>query len=541
MKHRFVLLTLLTAAVILVPYVASVGTAQGAGLSIPYGFRTPDGSFVIPYYQELLGDQGLSPGILVFGDAIDIEFINSEGNRTIQVTAFQNGSGDGVQSQWANATYTVEGYAITVLPTFDLPSSGLTLPVQLCVDGGCMNFLHETPITLVPIGVLTSGGLDLIAFSVTLETLALMTPLTFLARRLTHKALWSPKIQWWLVLPHLCFAFLILFSVEFPPLDMAFSGLEFVLFPIVIAFLWFFFVMHLFNIATPVEADQVAPSTAGRPGMTKWWLLIGVLPNGQWIAIGTRWRDWFARLRGKAPVLYDPTKGSGKDPPPHALEVTPKKLGHPDAIWNAQRHEWQTFRGEAGRESPFQSFPITNVRVPGIDAAPRRELPMLQLWVDHDQWLSIKLPYLSWHREEKVRAEFSPEGKLLHKARIRRRLTWPHYVTPTPVTGLSAVHFEEPLAAWLRYLEQERAYILIEQLRRQLYQLLTGVHVLADASTERTVREIFELLERERFPITPEESREEIQRSEGKPLRPGERDGGAESEDEDDESSGVAS
>lgn len=63
---------------------------------------------------------------------------------------------------------------------------------------------------------------------------------------------------------------------------------------------------------------------------------------------------------------------------------------------------------------------MTPVRVPGIDAAPRRELPLLQFWVDHDQWLSIRMPYVSWLREEKVGAECNPDGTLRRRARIRR-------------------------------------------------------------------------------------------------------------------------
>lgn len=541
MRRRSLLLALfLVAGLVLFPVLSVSGQAAAGGLPPPYGFRSPDGSFIIPYYEQLLGDQSLTPGTLVFGDAIDLEFINNAGNRTIEVTSFQNGTVAGTQSTWSNQTFSVLAYQVQVLPTFNLPSSSVTLPVTLCVDGGCITFLHATPITLIPLGVLTVGGLDLIAFSVTLEALALMTPLTFLARKLTHKALWSPKIQWWIVMPHVAFAFLILFSVEFPILDSAFSGLEFVIFPIVIAMLWFFFVMHLFNIATPVEADQIAPQTAGRPGVTKWWLLIGVLPSGKWVAIGTRWRDWLARLRDKAPILWDPNKQGVDNPPPHSLQVTPKRLGEPDQVWSPKTHEWIKFRADSGRDTPFQSFPVTNIRVHGIDAAPRRELPMLQLWVDHDQWLSIKLPYLSWHREEKLPPEFDKTGQLRKKARIRRRLTWPHYVCPPVSTSLSSVHFEEPLAAWLRYLAQERAYILIERLRRQVYQLMTGIHVLADANTERNVREIFELLERERFPITPEEAREEIQRGEGRPLGAPEGNGGTTEEADDEDEPGVA-
>lgn len=512
MKRRLALLALvLVGAFLVVTLSGFTGNTKGGGLAPPFTIRTPDGSYVLPYYEQLLGDVAITPGSLVFGNAIDIEFINALGNRSIAVQTFQDGAAIGQSDQWLNTTFSVSGNQIVVLPTLELPSSRLTVPVTMCVDGGCISFFHQTPITILPQGILTYGGLDLISFSITLETLLLMAPLTLLARTLTRRALWTPKISWWLVIPHVATGFLFLIASEFPLLDAAFGGLEFVLFPVVIGILWFFYVMHLFNIATPVEADQISPRTDDRPGVTKWFLLIGILPDGRWVIVGTRWRDWVARLFYHAPVIYDPTHANddgSKDPPPSSLPITPRKVGQPDMVWSPSKHAWYRFRPEPGRATPYDSFPVTSTRVKGVDASPKRELPMLQLWVDHDQWLSVRLPYISAHREEKVDAEYSPEGKLLKKAKIRQRWTRPHYVDPPVVAGLSSVHFEEPLAAWLRLIDQERAYRLISDLRRQLHKLLTGVYVLADQQTRQTLQEVFELLERERFPMMLEETRE---------------------------------
>ena len=520
----------LVAMIVISPLLFFTGGARAAGLGLPYGFRTPDGSYVIPYYEQLLGDLDVTPGELVFGDAIDIEFINELGNRTIVVSVYEDGAPANTPSLWANVTYAVPGDSVTVLPTFEMPSTSETLPTRLCVDGGCVAFLHETPITLLPEGILTFGGLDLIAFSVTAETLLLIAPLTYYAKKLACKALWTPKITWWLVLPHVATGSLFLVATDFPALDMAFGGLEFLLFPVVIAFLWFFFVMHMFNVATPVEAEQLASGPDGRTQVSKWQLLIGVLPEtGQWIVIGTRWRDWFARLRGKAPTLYDPLLAEQKDTAPATLPIVNRKIGEPDARWNPLTHDWKTFSPEPGRQTPLESFPVNNIRTRGVDATKRKELPLLKLWVDYDQWLSVKLPYIVWRQEEKTPASYNADGSIHREARIKKRWAIPHYVTPAAVAGLSSVHFEEPIAAWLRYLEQHRAYALNHLLRRMLYQLQTGVYVLADKQSDELLQEIFELLHRERFPMSIEESEEEIQhgsvkseddRAEGAPPEP---------------------
>jgi hypothetical protein len=68
------------------------------------------------------------------------------------------------------------------------------------------------------------------------------------------------------------------------------------------------------------------------------------------------------------------------------------------------------------------------------------------------------------------------------------------------------------LAAWLGYLAQERAYKRVDELRRQVYTLSTGIYVLADEQTLGSLGEVMELLERERFPMPLDEAAEEVRR-----------------------------
>lgn len=495
---RIVVAWLVAAVVVGIP-LGAIGSASASGLGVPYGFKTPTGSFAMPYYEAFLQEPPITPGSLVFGDAVDIEFYNAIGNRTIAVSVYENGTSLGRPSLWANYSYAVAAGSFQVLPTLQLPSTSVTLPTRLCVDGGCENFLHQTPFTLIPYGTLTFGGLDLIVFGVTLELVLLMAPLTIYAKRLARRALYFPKLNWALLMPHILAGGMLLVANDYPALDSAFGGLTWVALPLVVASAWFFFILHSYNVAAPAQADRIAPEGDDRPGLTSWWVMIGVFPDGRWGVIGTRFRDAIYRLYGKFPVLWDPRDHEEDALPPWVVPVSNRKIGEPDAIWNAQKHRWDSFRLDARGGSPFESFPQHNVRIRGVDAAPKRELPIYRLHVDHDKWLAVKLPYLSWHREEKLEAEYNKDGTVAKRARIRRRLTWPHIVVPKVDADLSDWHWEEPLAASLGYIDQERVYRLVHRLRRMVYRLMTAVYPLADEQTRQTMHEVFERLDRERF------------------------------------------
>ncbi len=493
------ILAWLVAAVMLMGPLGIIGNAAASGLALPYGLKTPDGSFVIPYYEGFLNEPSISPGSLVYGDAVDIEFANVLGNRTIVASVFENASSVGRTSLWANYSYAVIGDSITVLPTLNLPSTSVTLPTRLCVDGGCMMFLHQTPYTLIPYGTLTFGGLDLIVFATTLELALIMAPLTMYAKRLARRALFFPRLNWVLLMPHILVGGMLLVSNDYPVLDNAVGGLTWVALPVVVASAWFFFILHSYNVAAPSQADRIAPEGDDRPGLTSWWVMVGVFPDGRWGVIGTRFRDAIFRLYGAFPVIWDPREHEEDALPPWIVPVTNRKIGEPDKVWNAQKHRWSRPRGDARRGSPFESFPQHNVRIKGVDAAPKRELPIYRLHVDYDKWLAIRLPYISWRRTEKLEAEYNPDGTVAKRARVKNRLAWPHIVVPRVGADLSDWHWEEPLAASLGYIEQERVYRLVHRLRRMVYRLMTAVYPLADEQTRQTMREVFARFDRERF------------------------------------------
>ena len=452
----------------------------------------------------------ITPGSLVFGDTLFLEFINPHGNATIPVDTWQNGTPAGIPSLWLNESYSVAA-GVNVL-TFTLPSSSVTLPTRLCVDGGCMEFLHLTPITLLPSGVLNVGGLDILAFGITAETLLLMVPLTLWARSIARRALWVPTIRWWLVLPHVATGSLLLVSAEFPALDQLFSGLEFVLFPIPIGLLFFFWVMHLFNVAVPGEAFRPDPRDWHDLDFYRWRLVVGDLPDGRKVLIDPRWRGVFARLRNHAPVILDPAKlKDGKTPVPVSAKVLTLRSESVDEKRDRVWKEYRRFRSRPDRPTPFDSFKVVNA---SLQEYREKDPPRLLWWVDSDQWLQVRFPYVTWHRDVQVPAVVDREGRTVQPARIKRKLTWPHYVDPPAVVALSGIHWKDVVAAGLDWVKQERAYQLVERLRRENYLLRATVYVLSDEKSARSMDETFTWFDRERFPISVAEAQEEAKKPE---------------------------
>jgi hypothetical protein len=500
MNRRVLGVAALAAALALLSVAAPASASTG--LSPVYGFSTATGSFVIPYYQGLLQPYSVSPGATVFGDTVYLEFINSEGNRSVTIETFQHATG--LTNLTFNETFSVAGHNETTL-TFDLPSSTAARDTRLCVDGGCMAFVHVTPLTLIPSGVLSIGGLDLLVLSLVVEMGALIWPLTLLARWLTHRALWSPAFKAWLWAPHFTAAVLIATVVDFQAFDAVFGGASFILFPVGFALLYFFWVLHLFNRAHSAEVLRPDPQGGHRLRYNRWRILVGELPDGTKVLIGRRWRDWLARLLGHHAVLVpaniDGTRTGG--PAEAALDTfrprTKREQAEAVETVTAAMSKPDYWRTRPGRVSPLDDF-----RVAGEPDTHEKDAPKWLYWVTTDGWYRGDLPYLSWSREVTVPARYAPDGALLTPATTRRKWTWPHYVEPPAGVDLAGVHYLDTPVAALGLIRAEKAYRRVEDLRNNVGALRATVHVEADAIAEEQHGELLRLLDVESRPLDDE-------------------------------------
>jgi hypothetical protein len=488
---------------------ASVGPAAAYGISAPFGFSTPTGSFVLPYYQALLDTPSIIAGGVVFGDTVYLEFLNSLGNRTVVVSVVQ---GSGNDTAFYNATFSAAAHNVTIW-TLTLPSTTTAKTAKICLDGACMRFVHVTPLTLLPSGILNVGGLDILAFGLTAEFGLLLFPLTVAARALTRKALWTPKFKAWLVAPHIALGFLLLVAFDYQAFDTLFGGFEFVLIPVVFAFVYFLWVLHLFNVATPVEVLRFDPQGGHRVRGFRSLFWVGKL-HGSTVAIGPRWRDWLARLFGHAPVVIPANVDGTKVGPPAVIPLTTVRTeATRERLDRRAKALRRAFRARGQKETPLDDFVLE------VDRADIRERdpPTLLYFVDTDGWLELEYPHLTMHRVVRVPPKLHPEtGAVVEPATTRRKLTWPHYTDTTASAGLAAGHYVDTIVAAMLLVSNERAYRRMGELRIENNLLKSTVYVEADASGALQSADIYRTLDDERLGLTDDEAEEETRREAAK-------------------------
>jgi hypothetical protein len=478
--------------------IAVLPTTGAGGLSPIYGFKTPDGHFVLPYAVGLYTTDSVFPGSTVFGDALTLEVTPNGHNSTIVVSSNQSGHPNLTYSE----SFAVDAYNITTIG-FTLPSDTNPSDTKLCVDGACMTFVHATPLTLFPSGVLNIGGLDLVVFSTVVEFAVISVALLPLARYLCRKALWSPRFRIELLIPHLIAFVVIGTALDFQAFDTFFGGYAFILYAPMFAIPVFFWQLHFFNVAKPVEVLRPDPQGGHRLRYNRWRIWVGDLPDGRKILVGTRWRDWWARLFGHFPVLV-------------AADVDGTKIGPPSesplVTWRAEvrgeRHDKRVaaFRSRTNRDTPLDDFLIAG----DLDYR-EKDAPVKLLWVDSNRWLDTSMPHFSAHRKVPVPAKYK-DGVQVEPATEKNRWCFPYYVDVAPQISLAGLHYIDVPAAALGWISAERAYRRVEDLRLSNNALRVGQFDIADESAETRTAEIYRLLHRDRMPMSDAEATEDVRR-----------------------------
>ncbi len=500
-------------------------TAAG-GLSSIYVVHTSNGSFYVPSYQSILETNALTPGVLVFGDIVYLQYISDQReNSTVDITVAQTGNGP---ETWGNTTFVAAPVGNVTTYTLTLPSSTQITTDVMCVDGGCITFPHQTPLTLIPEGVLTIGGLDLVAFSVAFEAILLLFPLLLAARWLAKKTHYAPAFKAWLWVPHVAFGLLLLVAFDYPAFDALFAGTEFLVFPVLLDLLVFGWAIHLWNDAEPGLVLRPDPQGGHRLRFNGWTIWVGEEPDGTKVLCGTHWRDWFARLRGHAPILVAANVDGTQNGQPAQMGVT---WFRPET--DTQRlARFRAFRPRPGRLDPMDDFVVAG------DAAEKFKgiLRPKYLWfVDSDRWFSTEMPKLSWHRTVPVPAVLDGDGRVTAPATTKTKLSMPHYVDP-PTGGISlaGIHYIDTVPAATGWVKAERAFRRLEEVMLQTNALRTNYQDMAFRLADEQVGDLLAMLDRQSRGLTDDEARAEMGRSpsdaepstdeEARPRRPTPKD-----------------
>lgn len=483
---------------------ATVGPARAFGPTPIFGFATLDG-FALLSFQGLFAPTAVAPGDLVFGDLLYIQFLDIGPNRTVDLHVIQNGSGERL---YQNATFSVASKSIT---EFDLTLAPSTVErsVVLCVDGGCEEFNHQTPVTLLPSGVLNIGGLDLLIFATSLEFFALAIPLTAAAAAIQRRAFWAPSgtLPIALGVPHVIFGLVALALIDYPLFDQTFGGAEFIIFPALFAFFFFVWVIHKFNTAKAALVLRPDPQAGHTLRFNAWAIWVAEKTDGAKVLCGTRWRDWWARAFGHYTELV-PANVEGKT----GVAVAEQAVEYYRSETVGERRA--RFRVRPGLKNPLDQFRVAGEVDRGAALKGHRR-PELLYWVDSSAWLDDSQPRLSFHREVRVPPKLDRDGNVVEPATTKSKLSWPHYVDPPSGMRLAGIHYNDAPVAALNWLKAENWSKRIENLRRRVNVNGTAPYVLADEMTEEQLAEVYRMLDRQRRPLNDLEAEEET-RSSGK-------------------------
>jgi len=443
------------------------------------------------YYAALLGATSFCSGAFVFGDQLYFEFIDDIGNRTIQITSVQNGT----PKLFFNATAAVT-HGFTAI-SFLLPSTTSALTTNLCIDGACVQFTHQTPLTLIPSGVLNIGGLDLLVLVMVIEFGAVAFPTVLVARWFTRKAVgYSPRFRAWLWGPHVVLGITLLLIADYQAFDALLGGLGFVTFPLIFDVLFFGWMLDKFNTASWAEVLRPDPQGGHRLRYNRWRIIVGELPDGTKVLIGRRWRDWLARLFGHYPILS------------HA-RAKATLLGSPAAAPLDNRRAG--FRVRPKRGSPLDDFEIAGEITSG-----EKHPPKWLYWVDHDGWLSGAMPYIAWTRLVDVPPRLDPEtGGVVRPAYTKRKWSLPHYVdAPDAEAELAGFHYIDTPVQAVGWVSTENANRRLAKVRMEANALRMNEYRTADEMAQEQVAEMLRFYDASIQPLTDEQAQEEAR---GKP------------------------
>ncbi len=475
---------LFVGALLFFAFAPALGTAS-AQVQLECFTETHDGLFAIEYVYIFNQQNPVCGGTYVFADQLSVTFINFASTARTLVFSTVQPDPNGGPSLYSNTTIVAVSGQPTSF-TVNVPSTIAQRSITACLDGGCITFLHSTPLTLFPSNIINVGGLDVLILGVVLETAMLIFPLLLVARLLGRKAQWTPPWKAWLWAPHIVAFFLFGIAFDFPLMDKAFSGSEFLFFPVVFALMFFLWSIHLFNTSKVAFAFRPEPHGFHHLTFEGWRFFIGKLPDGSYVLLGRRWRDWLARLYGHHAILSPASAEFTAQGSPYEFPLRMHRAG---------------FRRRPGRENPLDDF-----KVEGPLDIRWRDPPSRLYFVDHDVQLNDAMPRLVTRKKVTVPARLDAEGHVVIPEHTVERRTWPHWIDPEPnAIGLAGIHFVDTIAAATEFITFEEMARRSEEKDVQVARLTSSWRRLADDDASRRVADMARYYERDVTALSEDE------------------------------------
>lgn len=391
-----------------------------------------------------------------------------------------------------------------------LPASDHYIKIRLFVDGTPVVYWTETPIQILPLGALTDGGISLVAIIALTEFLVVGLPLMAYAWRLALKAKHAPRVKAILWLHGIVLGMLAYWVINYPALNVLFSGWDWLIFPLPTMAFLFFWELGRHNRDQRALVLRGNPQSGHRLGFDWWNIYVARDDQGNLILVGQGWRDFFYAAWGSHFVKLYRRKEDGTK-----FEPVPASLFHRAHV-NKAEDVWTPYRiPREGKLGPEDDFEITN-RVTGYED----DEPAYLYFVASVDPFSIKWP--TWHafREEPTPPKLSPEGRVLIPAGTRRRFS-PHVEDGSAEVRLASWHYSDVWAVAMGWQEIEDVVRAKEDLAFENRILKTHMEREIERRVEARLNADLDLSSRSVDELSPEEAAAYVEIKRGTPRAPG--------------------
>jgi hypothetical protein len=485
-------------AVLFVTFVAAgpfvLGVASAQPIPPPSGFTTNNG-FMQVQYDGLFESAGVSQGSMVYADLLELQFINYIGARNMTVTSYQNATADGSPPLWANVTVFVAGRTWTDF-SLTLPSTAEPRGTRLCADGGCMFFVHQTPIELVPVA-LNQGTLDLYMLVVGLEWLGGIILAVILAFATMQRALYAPKPKVILILPHVALAIVLAIAIDFPGLIFLLAGYAFFAYAAFGSIGVYFWAQHLFNKADVALLARLNPRAKHGVDANAMTVALAAGGDGSVSVIDRTWTGWLARTRGWHILVWGPPKPNEEPPTIIALRPFPGQSYRSDAI--SRKRVEQQLSDETHELIRVHYEELKKITLPN------RNAPRLLAFVEADQPWTVGRYVIRWSRLHTYEPTVGKDGETIPAKEPRRKFSLPHFEgNGTATLRIAPWHALDGIVQSIVFVDNANVYRRLAVVHSTESAFAAGYRVDADVNTTSRLLEYTRMEAEERDPLTDE-------------------------------------
>lgn len=515
----------------------AIGSARADVFGPPtfQGFVTNDGYFFVEVGTTSFGSfNPVNSGDNVFGTGFTLVLFDLTGfNRSIPISFTEYP--DHGPPIYDNLTVAIPAKT-AVLADLTFPISSHPTRANLTIDGTTLHYVIETPLLLIPLTNLTNGGFDLILLGILSELLLFFLPLMVLARWMTRRALFAPKLKAILWLHGIVLGIAAAVILNFQLVNETIGGWGWFTYPIPIAIFLFFWSASLFNRAEVVEVLRPYTANGHRLSFDRWEIRVGRNRDGDLVLVGRRWRDWLFGALGHYVILspHD-AEERGLEPQGHEIFLRVLRSGTKPAgpISGAVEKAKGAIRWpKASKENPADDFRVRNAQERG------EEDPAMVYFVASTNPVYVDWCRWSFHRWKTTEAVYNDEGEEVRPAGKKWALTWPHILDGHAEIQLASIHYADVVAVAMGWKTVEDVVRVAEKRHLQVFLLKAHMNNEVARQVEEKLTAWLDLQSRPGFDLTDEEEEAEVERgpkkgrggSGDRPARSGPEDDGGEPE-----------